>query len=100
MKSPNQARALLVAALILALAVGFVAVTLLDASSSLSIWVAFGVVVPLQVALVIGFSIHAIKFSNLPGNSRWLWVVAFFVCSLASMPVYWFRYLWSPHPSA
>jgi len=100
MKPSNQARALLVAVLILALAAGVIAVTLLDASSPVSIWVAFGVVVPLQVALVLGFSIHAIKFSSLPGNSRWLWVAAFFVCSIVSMPIYWFRYLWPTRPCA
>jgi hypothetical protein len=93
-KPSPQTNAILAAALILMLAGGVVAVSFLDASSHLSGWIAFGEVIPLQVLLVLGFSIHAIKYSGLSGKSGWLWVVAFFACSLVFMPIYWFRYIW------
>ena len=72
-------------------------VTMVDTLASQIL--AYGVVCPLQVCLVLGFSVHALKAVHCPKSKGWLWVLYFFLCSWVSLPIYWFKFI-RPDPES
>jgi len=86
-----RANLIAVAIFLLIAATALWSVTMVDSRASMVL--GFGVVCPLQVILVLGFSIHAIKSPHGPKSRGWLWVLSFFLCSWIFLPVYWFKFL-------
>jgi len=80
--------------LILVLMLGMLSFSILG-NVSQSIGLVFALVLgPLNVILVLSFTIHVWNRAESLGIKKWPWIFAFFLCSFVALPVFWFKHVW------
>jgi hypothetical protein len=50
----------------------------------------------LTIALIVYYARHALRNEALTQTQRPAWAVALLVASPLAMPIYWYRFVWSP----